>query len=246
MTKAFHLGLVYPGGGSEADFYRFERATNGKARVFLSNSEYGIVDGSDHHPDALRITAEVPRIASAANRLANCDLDALVWACTSGSFVNGRAFAEDQAEQLSDLLGIPVTSTSLSFAVATKALSLETVAVLSTYPGTATHLFVQFLSEFGINVPSCHFLGNPSGWQSATMEYEDILRQTTRLEMSDCQALLIPDTALPSLRWISDLEREIDRPVLSANAVSLWHGLKVGQADIPPPDLDATLFRPAG
>lgn len=243
MRDAFHLGLVYPGGGPETDFYHFERVAKGKVKVFLSNSEFGIVDGSDHHPGALRMTAEVPRIAAAGKRLASCDLDALVWACTSGSFVEGRAFAEDQAAQLSEQLGISVTSTSLAFAAAAMALGIETVALLSTYPEPATDLFVRFLNEYGLSVQTRLFLGNPSGWHSATMNYEDILGHVENLNFSGSQALMIPDTALPSLAWVSRLEREIGRPVLSANAVSLWHGMKVKNGEFPLPELDCDLFR---
>lgn len=243
MKDAFHLGLIYPGGGPEADFYHFERAANGNVRVFLANSEFGVVDGSDHHLDALRITAEVSRIAAAGARLADCGLDALVWACTSGSFVNGRAFAEDQVAQLSEQLGIPVTSTSLAFVAAAKALAIETVALLSTYPEPATDLFVRFLNEYGISVRTRRLLGNPSGWQSAIMNYEDVLGHLENLDFSGSQALMIPDTALPSLAWVSRLEQKIGRPILSANAVSLWHGMKVKNREFPLPELDCDLFK---
>ncbi|MBC6436919.1 MAG: maleate cis-trans isomerase [Rhodobacteraceae bacterium] len=238
MTDVLNLGLVYPGGGPESDIYSFERVMAGRLRVFLSNSEFGIVDGSDHHPDALRMTAEVPRIASAAERLNDCNLDALVWACTSGSFVNGRAFAEDQAAQLSNRLGIPVTSTSLAFAAALKELSVRRVALLSTYPESATDLFVIFLSEFGTTVTARHFIGNPSGWQSAVMQCEDIRDAASDLDLTQCQALLIPDTALPSLSWAPILEQRIGRPVLTANSVSLWHGLRIMKGQSVQPNLE--------
>lgn len=241
MGNSIRLGLIYPGGGPEADFYRFERASNGRARVFLSNSEFGIVNGSDHHPDALRMTAEVPRIASAAKRLEGCGLDAIVWACTSGSFVNGRAFAEDQAAQLTERLGTPTTSTSLAFAAAAATHSLENVAVLSTYPEPAANLFVAFLQEFGISIKSQHFLGNPSGWQSAMMGYDGIRSQVSKLDLSNCQALLIPDTALPTLSWITKLEKDINIPVISANAVSLWHGMQIGNVSFEIPELGCQL-----
>jgi len=235
VDEVKNLGLVYPGGGPESDFYNFERAMTGKLRVFLSNSEPGVVDGSDHHPDALRMTAEIPRIAAAAERLKHCDLDALVWACTSGSFVNGRTFAEDQAAQLSDRLSIPVTSTSLAFAAALEELSVRRVALLSTYPEPATNLFASFLSEFGATVTAQHFLGNPSGWQSAVMQYEDIRAVASQLDLTQCEALLIPDTALPSLSWVQMLEQGFGCHVLTANAVSLWHGLQMigGQSEQP-------------
>ena len=50
--------------------------------------------------------------------------DAVVWACTSGSFVYGWDGANAQAAALGEQLGIPASSTSLAFVHAARALGV--------------------------------------------------------------------------------------------------------------------------
>ncbi len=221
------LGLVYPGGGCEADFYRFEHATHEAVRVYLSNARFGTVGDSDHHPDALRLTANVEWICDAAARLRDVPLDALVWACTSASFIDGRAAAETQAARIEEITGLKTTSTSLAFAAAMHTLNVSRIAVLATYPQAATQAFSAFLSEYDVEVVATKSLGFESGWTSSTLDAATLERCAQDAMVPAAQALVIPDTALPTFDVIERLEQAIGQPVLSANAVSLWHGMCV-------------------
>ena len=44
-------------------------------------------------------------------------------------------------------------------------------------------------------------------------------------DLATAEAVLIPDTALPSLELIDRLEAACRRPVLTANQVTIWAGL---------------------
>jgi maleate cis-trans isomerase len=37
----------------------------------------------------------------------------------------------------------------------------------------------------------------------------------------------VPDTALHTVAWLDDLEERLGKPVLTANQVSVWEGLRV-------------------
>jgi len=161
--RTTRIGMIIPSGGPEADYYSYEEAANGLLKFYFTISRVGGDSGHDHDPDALRQTAQVEWLAEAAERLRPFRLDSLQWACTSGSFINGRAFAEAQAAAIGKVLGIPATSTSLAFAAALAHLGLRRVAVLATYPEPAARAFAAFLGEFGIDVARLDWLGAPSG-----------------------------------------------------------------------------------
>ncbi|PSM20230.1 aspartate/glutamate racemase family protein [Nitratireductor sp. StC3] len=233
MQTKLRLGLVFPGGGCEADFYRFERDTGEAVRVYFAQARYGAVEGADHHPDALRETARVDWIVQAAHRLSQVPLDAVVWACTSGSFINGRRFAEEQARGIAAATGVPATSTSLAFAAAAHALSARKVSLLATYPQDTVAFFTSFLAEYGITVENSRSLGFDSGWISSGFDGDALLRAAEQAMAPGTQALLIPDTALPTLGVIDALEKRLGLPVLSANAVTLWHGMRTGGQVVP-------------
>src|SRR3974377_1065616 len=103
MTR---LGSCYPGGGAEHDYYRFAEA-NG-FQVFLAGSR--TPGGADHDVEALLQTARIEHILEAARRLMTLRVDVILWACTSGSFILGRARAEAQARSLVKATGKPGTS----------------------------------------------------------------------------------------------------------------------------------------
>jgi maleate cis-trans isomerase len=43
----------------------------------------------------------------------------------------------------------------------------------------------------------------------------------------DAEAVLVPDTALHSVRRLDDLDAALGKPVLTANQVTVWAGLRL-------------------
>jgi maleate cis-trans isomerase len=218
MTR---LGFVYPGGGAEHDYYRFAEAHG--FQVFLAGSR--TPGGDDHNVDSLLRTARTEHIIEAAKRLMTLRVDAILWACTSGSFILGRAGAEAQAKVLREAIGKPASSTSLAFVAALDHLGARRVAVLATYPEPASRAFAAFLSEYGVVVTDLRWLDAPSGFDAANIDEPRLAATLSKIDLARAEAVLIPDTALPSLDLVDHLEVACRRPVLTANQVTLWAAL---------------------
>lgn len=227
MAGTMKIGLIIPSGGPEADYYGFEQAARGAVKLYFTISRVGGESSHDHDPDALRQTAQIEWLLDAALRLKPFGLNCVQWACTSGSFILGRAFAEKQAAALTEAMGAPATSTSLAFAAACQHFGLSKVGVLATYPPAAANHFVRFLGEFGIAVENLHCLHAPSGWDAAKFDEALITQSVGRVKGPGIGAVLIPDTALPSLHYLERLEQSVGMPVLTANAVTLWDAMRV-------------------
>lgn len=221
------LGLLYPGGGAEQDYYLFEEAAGGRVRTYLVGTRVGGREGDDHSLPALRRTAAVENLTEAARRLVPLRPHAVLWACTSGSFVVGRRGAEQQAEALTEVTEAPASSTSLAFAHALGALGVRRVAVLAPYPEPASRAFVAFLGEWGVQVVGFRWLDAPSGWDSALIPAAEVVRTARETDRPAAEAVVIPDTALPTLALVDDLERALGKPVLAANPVTVWEGLRL-------------------
>ncbi len=58
----------------------------------------------------------------------------------------------------------------------------------------------------------------------------------------DAQAVLLPDTALHTIGLLDQLDARVGKPVLTANQVSVWQGLRLAGEASPRPGLGA-LFR---
>jgi maleate cis-trans isomerase len=218
MTR---LGFIYPGGGAEHDYYRFAEAH--RLQVFLAGSR--VPGGDDHDVESLRQVAQTAHILEAARRLLTLRIDAILWACTSGSFIVGRRGAEEQVCALRETTGKPATSTSLAFIAALERLGAQCVAVLATYPEPAARAFAAFLAEYGITVADLRWLDAASGFDAAGIEAARLRAAIAGLDLKRVEAVLIPDTALPSLDIVENLEAACRRPVLTANQVTLWAAL---------------------
>jgi maleate cis-trans isomerase len=60
--------------------------------------------------------------------------DAVIWACTSGSFIGGLGWAKSQQRSLEEAAGVKSTSTTLAFLAALEHRGNCKVHVLGAYP----------------------------------------------------------------------------------------------------------------
>ncbi len=180
-------------------------------------------------------TGRIDWILEAAERVVPFAPDVFHWACTSGSFIQGRAFADQQIAAIEALTGRAAGSTSLAFVAAAEAANARRVSVLATYPEPAARLFADFLDAFDIEVLSLDWLAAPSGWDAAKFAPAFVGEHARRALHAEAEALLIPDTALPSLHFLADLEAELGVPLLTANAVTLWDAQRLAGRFLPLP-----------
>ena len=243
--SALRLGFIWPAGGAEHEYYQFAEALDDRIKVFLSCTRTGGGNDDDHEIEHLRQTARVDWITEAARRLVCLEPDCVFWACTSGSFIVGREGAETQLKALEKATGAPAGSTSLAYVEVLRRLDTRSVGVLATYPEPATMAFVAFLEEFDIQVVKLAWLDANCGWDAALLDPEVVRQKTIEVAVNDAQAVLIPDTAMPSIFIAETLEQAVDRPVLTANVVTLWHAMVLGGRLIPIEGYGSLLKNPA-
>lgn len=228
-AAATHIGFLYPGYSAEDDYPLADELLGPAVRLSLVHT---VIESDAHRVEELRRWGDDVALAVAARELP-ADLDAVVWACTSGSFVFGWQGAHRQAEALSAAVGVPASSTSLAFAHAANALGVRTVAVAGTYPDDVVGLFVDFLRDAGIEVARRSSEGILLASDVGTLDHDGVTELAIGGDHDDAEAILLPDTALHSVAWLSDIESRLGKPVLTANQVSVWEGLRLAGHDAP-------------
>ena len=63
------IALVWPGGGSEHEYYQFEESTNGQIKFFLACSKVGGNSENDHDVSSLLQTSKIEWINEAVQRV---------------------------------------------------------------------------------------------------------------------------------------------------------------------------------
>ena len=234
------LGFLYPGHSAEDDYPRIEQLLGSDIRVDLVHTDIG---EDAHRVDALREMGSAERLAAGVAELRLTGAETVVWACTSGSFVYGWEGAQEQVRTLARLAGMPASSTSFAFVHAARELGVRRVAVGATYPEDVAALFAEFLRAGDLEVVAVRSSGIITAAEVGTWGEEEVLTLARAADTSGAQAVLLPDTALHTAAHIRLLEKALSKPVLTANQVSVWEGLRLADRRVNAPRLGALFTR---
>lgn len=233
------IGMIYPDHAAE-DEYPVAAALLG---VELPVAH---IYGTDLHavPELLDLGSP-EKLAAGAAQLEGHEPDAVVWACTSGSFVYGPQGARDQVAALARVAAVPASSTSEAFVSALAHLGITRAAVAASYPEDVARLFVDFLAAAGTEVVAMSSSGIDTAAEVGTLTPDQVIALAVTNDHPDAEALLIPDTAMHTLSVIPQLEERLGKPVLSANQVTIWQGLRLAGMTPSSPRLGALFDRRA-
>jgi maleate cis-trans isomerase len=231
------VGILYPGHSAEDDYPELEAAFGDGTRLAVVHTE---MREDAHRVDALLEVGGREVLAEGVRRLP--PVEAVIWACTSGSFVFGYDGAAEQVAKLRAVAGVPASSTSFAFLRAAEHLGVRRVAVAATYPADVAGLFGEFLRAGGLRVLRCASRGIVTAAEVGTLTDEQVCEFAAANDHESAEAVLLPDTALHTVGVLEELERRLGKPVLTANQVSAWEVLRLA-GDGRSRDGFGTLFR---
>jgi maleate cis-trans isomerase len=235
---AHAVGILYPGFSAEDDYPAMERLLGDVGLPVV----HTLMREDAHRVDALLDIGGSDVLSDGAQQLRALGVEAAIWACTSGSFVFGWDGASEQVAGVETAAGVPASSTSFAFVNAIRHLGLRRVAVAATYPADVAERFADFLGHAGADVVALSCRGIITAAEVGTLGRDDVLDFVAANDHPDAEAVLVPDTALHTVAWLDALEERLGKPVLTANQVSVWEGLRIAGDRTPRTGL-GTLFR---
>ncbi|MFC6885110.1 MULTISPECIES: aspartate/glutamate racemase family protein [Actinomadura] len=216
-------GFLYPGHSAEDDYPVIEKLLGGVRLPVVHTT----MREDAHRVDALLDIGGADVLAEGARELRALGVRAAVWACTSGSFVFGWDGAAAQVAGVGEAAGVPASSTSFAFVHAARHLGLRRVAVAATYPADVAGRFAEFLGHAGVEVVALSARGIVTAAEVGTLGRDAVLGFVAANDHPEAEAVLVPDTALHTAAWLDELEERLGKPVLTANQVSVWEGLRL-------------------
>ncbi|QEU94184.1 maleate cis-trans isomerase family protein [Streptomyces kanamyceticus] len=228
------LGFLYPGHSAEDDYPRMEQMLGSDVRLQVVHTDIG---EDAHRVDALLEMGSADRLAAGVEELRLSGAEAVVWACTSASFVFGWEGAHEQVRGLARAAGLPASSTSFAFAHALREVGAVRVAIAATYPEDVAGHFSAFLKDAGAEVVSVRGSGIITAAEVGTWGRDEVLALAREGDHADAQALLLPDTALHTAAYVREVEEAIGKPVLTANQVTVWEALRLASRRVNAPTL---------
>ena len=142
------------------------------------------------------------------------------YACASGSFVHGAA-GEMRLHRSMLTAGAPAAvTTSGALIHALDALDARRIAVVTPYVDSVTDRLLSYLDEHGVGVTSSVGLGLLSHiWR---VSYAEVFEAVRSVDHPDAQAIFISCTNVLTYDILAPLERELGKPVIAANQVTMW------------------------
>jgi maleate isomerase len=170
----------------------------------------------------------MPSLERAARDLAQVHPEVMLFACTSGSFLEGRGKEDEIARRIREYTGIPGITTSMAVVAAVNALAMRRVYMITPYPDDINEEEVEFLAHYGVDVTGyasfrCEITEQTAAVPSATVAE---LALAHRGEIAKCDGLFISCTQLLTMDRIGHLEQALDCPVVTSNQATLFAGLK--------------------
>lgn len=179
------------------------------ARVFMDTTT----------PEALRaMNAEVRQ---AGRLLATLKPDAVAYACTAGSFIDGPDATRALIDDLRGLVNCPVVATSAAMVEALRSLGVDRVALATPYPQDVSLAEARFLSDNGFKVVAHDCLGR-SGAGVRPTRFDEIVELVKRVDVPAAEAIFVSCTDLRALEVVDQLEAITGKPVLTSNQVTFW------------------------
>ncbi|HYC46860.1 MAG TPA: hypothetical protein VED01_15400 [Burkholderiales bacterium] len=169
----------------------------------------------------------IPSLERAAVDLAQVHPEVILFACTSGSFLEGRGKEDEIARRITSYTGIPAITTSVAVTAALDVLGIRRAFMITPYPDDINEEEVEFLAHYGVEVPAYDSFRCEVTELTAAVPSEEVTAMALRhrREIAECDGLFISCTQLLTMDQIDRLERELDVPVVTSNQATLWAAL---------------------
>ncbi len=181
------------------------------------------------------LQAMLPHISAAAEMLLpGSDFDVIYYGCTSASVVIGDAAivsAIRKAKPAATIITPPISALK-----AFEALHVKNIALLTPYLVQTSKPMEPYFEKFGLNVVNHSCLGMEDDRDMARLDRECLIEAAVRSDHKDADCLFISCTALPSVEVAGDIEKLIDKPVVTSNQAAVWQCL--GLLGLAGPTLD--------
>ncbi|PRZ13418.1 maleate cis-trans isomerase family protein [Nesterenkonia sandarakina] len=171
-----------------------------------------------------REVAETSVVTEGVRSLTAGRAGVVLYACSSGSFVSGRAGQEGLVQAMTDAGARDAVTASGAMVEALAVLGITQVSTATPYTPALSLLLESFLDEYGISVTGRAELGLDGRiWEVPYAQAAELIR---RADTPDAEAILVSCTNLPTYDLIAPLEAELGKPIITANQATLWAGLR--------------------
>ena len=162
-----------------------------------------------------------------SRKLADAEVDVIVFAATAPTLAKGKGYDRELIKRMEDASGRPATTAATAFVDALRLLGARKLSIGAPWSKTMDQPMVEFMEASGFAVVSSEVAGYVAGVELGRAGAQAAYELARRADRPQAQALIMPGGNWPAMSVVERLERELGKPVLANNAVSLWAGLRL-------------------
>ena len=165
---------------------------------------------------------DIPKVTE--NILPDQKLDCVAYGCTSGTIAAGyqSIFEKVNLAKPNTKVTTPITSAINAL----KSLKIKKLSIFTPYTDEINQSVINYFKKENIEIIELSYFDIASDLDIGKVDPQYVFDTLTKINLSNCDALFVSCTALPVLTIINELEKKINKVVLSSNQTLIWDTLK--------------------
>ena len=164
----------------------------------------------------------IPQVTK--NILPDQKLDCVAYGCTSGTIAAGYQSIFDKVNLAKP--NTKVTTPITSAINALKSLKIKKLSIFTPYTDEINRSVINYFQKENIEICELSYFDIASDLDIGKVDPQHVFDTLTKIDLKNSDALFVSCTALPVLSVINELEKKINKIVLSSNQTLIWDTLK--------------------
>ena len=169
-----------------------------------------------------KMADDIPNVAK--DILPDQKLDCVAYGCTSGTIAAGYQSIFEKVNSVKP--NTKVTTPITSAINAMKSLNIKKLSIFTPYTNEINQSVINYFEKENIEIDELSYFDIASDLDIGKVDPQYLFDSLSKIDMSKSDALFISCTALPVLSLITELEKKINKVVLSSNQTLIWDTLK--------------------
>ena len=169
-----------------------------------------------------KMADDIPNVAK--DILPDQKLDCVAYGCTSGTIAAGYQSIFDKVNSVKP--NTKVTTPITAAINAMKSLNIKKISIFTPYTNEINQSVIDYFKKEKIEISELSYFDIASDLDIGKVDSQYLFDALSKIDISKSDALFVSCTALPVLSVIAELEKKINKVVLSSNQTLIWDTFK--------------------
>ena len=169
-----------------------------------------------------KMADDIPKVTK--NILPDQKIDCIAYGCTSGTIAAGYSSIYEKVNSTKP--NTKVTTPITSAINALKALKIKRLSIFTPYTDEINQSVINYFKKENIEITGLTYFNIASDLDIGKVNPDHLFDVLSKIDLLNSDALFVSCTALPVLSIISNLEKKMNKIVLSSNQTLIWDTLK--------------------